>query len=121
MPTLEPPVRRKTESPEHTEKGLPMPDNLPRLHGIPGLNDDVGSGTTGEWGVLVFNDDVHTFPQVEFILQQATGCSAERAHYYATEIHAKGKAIVYTGAPEKCNRVATIIEKIGLGVKVVQL
>lgn len=70
------------------------------------------------WQVVLFNDEVHTFDQVIFQLQKATGCSLERAFELTLRVHQKGKASVFFGDQEKCLGVSSILEKIGLATQV---
>ena len=68
--------------------------------------------------VVVHNDDIHSFDEVIRQLQKATGCSLEKGEALAWEIHNNGKAVVFMGDTEECNKVAAIIEEIGLRVTV---
>jgi ATP-dependent Clp protease adapter protein ClpS len=82
------------------------PKTAPRTHQDP------------PWQVVLFNDEVHSFDEVIFQLQKATGCSLERAFELTLRVHQKGKASVFFGTREKCERVASILERIGLGTQV---
>jgi len=64
------------------------------------------------WRVILYNDDVHTFDEVIYQLQLATGCSREQAEKFAWETHTKGKAKVYEGEFEDCFRVQMILKEI---------
>jgi ATP-dependent Clp protease adapter protein ClpS len=76
------------------------------------------AGATGSpYIVIVYNDDVHTFEQVEIQLQKATGCTAEKAEALAIEIDSKGRAVVFGGAAEECERAANILRQIRLQVE----
>ncbi|HVZ80525.1 MAG TPA: ATP-dependent Clp protease adaptor ClpS [bacterium] len=70
------------------------------------------------WQTILFNDEVHTFDQVILQLQKATGCSLERAFELTLRVHQKGKASVYFGTQEKCLRVSSVLEMIGLATQV---
>lgn len=70
------------------------------------------------WQVVLFNDEVHSFDEVILQLQKATGCSLERAFELTLRVHQKGKASVFFGTLEKCDRVSSILERIGLGTQV---
>ena len=70
------------------------------------------------WQVILFNDEVHSFDQVILQLQRATGCSLERAFELTMRVHQNGKAAVFFGTQEKCGRVASILESIGLATQV---
>ena len=68
--------------------------------------------------VILFNDDHHTMDEVVLQIQKATGYSLEKAEAIMWEAHTRGQAVVYCGALEECNRVASILEDIGLRVAV---
>ena len=88
---------------------------------LPGLEEieDIRSGADiqGPWIVILYNCDCHTFEQVEYILQKATGCSLEKAKAIAMEVHTKGRSICFSGDREECERVAAIIASIRLQVE----
>ena len=67
--------------------------------------------------VIVYNDDYHTFEQVERQLQKATACSLEKAEAFAMEIHTTGRAVVFAGEAEKCEQVAGVLREIKLQVE----
>ena len=66
------------------------------------------------WMTLLFNDEVHSFDEVILQIQKATGYSLERAVGLTFQVHQKGKAVVYIGLKDKCERVAAILEQIHL-------
>jgi len=88
---------------------------------LPGLEEieDIRNGADiqGPWIVILYNCDCHTFEQVEYILQKATGCSLEKAESIAMEVHTKGRSICFSGDREECERVAAIIASIRLQVE----
>ena len=67
--------------------------------------------------VIVYDDDWHTFEQVETQLQKATACSLEKAEAFALEIHTSGRAVVFSGPGDKCERVASVLREIKLQVE----
>lgn len=69
------------------------------------------------WRVILYNDDWHTFDEVIFQLQKATGCATEKAARIAHEVHTRGKAIAFTGEKEQCRHVAAILREIRLQVE----
>lgn len=77
--------------------------------------DDVSTG--GPYIVIVYDDDWHTFPEVEMQLQKATGCTLEKAEALAIEIDGCGRAVVFAGTQEKCEQVAGILRQIRLQVE----
>lgn len=73
--------------------------------------------TAGPYIVIVYDSEWHTFEQVETQLQKATACTLEKAEAFAMEIHTSGRAIVFSGPVEKCERVASILREIRLQVE----
>lgn len=73
------------------------------------------------WQVIIFNDEEHTFEQVENQLQKALGCSKDKAKEFAHRINDDGFAIVYTGDVNKCNQIADVLGEIKLKVEVQQV
>jgi ATP-dependent Clp protease adapter protein ClpS len=84
------------------------------LDQINDMNTDLGFNSA----VVVHNDNVHSFDEVILQLQKAIGCSEEKGEALAWEIHNNGKAVVFTGDLEECNKVAKILEEIELLVTV---
>ena len=78
---------------------------------------DSTSGKDSPYIVIVYNDDYHTFDEVENQLQKATGCTAEKAEALAHEIDGKGRAVVFGGSGDECERVASILRQIRLQVE----
>ena len=70
------------------------------------------------WRTILFNCGCHTFDQVETQLIKAVHCSLSKARRTSMEVHTKGSAVVYLGARERCEAVASVLEDIGLRVKV---
>lgn len=68
--------------------------------------------------VILFNDEEHSMDQVALQVQKATGCCLEKAEAIMLEAHRTGQAIVYSGDLEACNKVAGILQQIGLRVSV---
>ena len=77
--------------------------------------DDIGTG--GPFVVIVYDDDWHTFEEVEVQLQKATGCTLEKAEALSHEIDGSGRAIVFAGSQEKCEQVADVLRQIRLQVE----
>ena len=57
--------------------------------------DSIGHGQG--WVVTVFNDEIHTFDEVERQLMKAINCSLSQARCWSNEIHSSGAAIVFQG------------------------
>jgi ATP-dependent Clp protease adaptor protein ClpS len=70
------------------------------------------------WQVVLFNDEVHTFDEVILQIQKATGYSLEKATEITWRVHNNGKAVVYIGSEEDCEKVAGVLGRIGLLVQV---
>lgn len=68
--------------------------------------------------VILFNDEVHTFDEVITQLIKAIRCSSEKAEALAWEVHAQGKAVVYTGEMQECLRVNSVLEEIALHTQI---
>ena len=73
-----------------------------------------GSGDGFAARTVLFNDDVHTFDEVARQLVKATRCTYEKGMALAGQVHAKGSAVVYSGALERCEAVAAVLEEIRL-------
>jgi hypothetical protein len=73
-------------------------------------------------GVLLFNDEVHSFDQVINILQKAQpGCTKVDAQTFATRIDQLNLCLVAVGTEAQCNRIANTIGSIGLNTEIVPL
>jgi ATP-dependent Clp protease adaptor protein ClpS len=94
---------------------------FPSTFNLPGLDDltDIRDGLeiSGPWIVILYNCDCHTFDDVIEILCIATGCTVEDAASLALKVHEEGRAIVFDGTHEECERVAEIIASIKLQVE----
>jgi ATP-dependent Clp protease adapter protein ClpS len=88
---------------------------------LPDLEDTGIGELTGEFIVIVFNNDHNTYDQVIRILQKATGCSLEEAEMETWEIDNTGRSVVHHGDRAECERVASIITTIGIKVAVERL
>lgn len=113
MPTtIEAPVESPVELPDLEEPGgFPMP----RPEDFEDIRDN--AEIHGPWIVILYNCECHTFEEVEYILQKATGCALEKAEAIAWEVHNKGRSICYSGEYEECQKVVTIIASIRLQVE----
>lgn len=70
------------------------------------------------WQVVLFNDEVHSFDEVILQLQKAAGYSLEKAAELAWRVHNNGKAVVYIGSKEDCEKVAGVLGQIKLSTQV---
>jgi ATP-dependent Clp protease adaptor protein ClpS len=66
----------------------------------PDLGDVVE--TDVPWIVLVWNDPINLMSYVTFVLQKLFGYSHEKATALMLDVHHKGRAVVASGAREKC-------------------
>ncbi len=87
-----------------------LPDLRP---GTPGTGDD-------GFIVIVYDNPVNTFDQVEHILLTATNCPKREAEMETWEVHHLGKSVVHHGSSQECERAAGIIRTIGIKVEVKQ-
>jgi ATP-dependent Clp protease adapter protein ClpS len=70
------------------------------------------------WQVVLFNDEVHSFDEVILQIQKATGYSLERATELTLRVHNNGKAVVFIGSKEDCEKVSGVLKQIQLIVQV---
>ncbi len=102
-------------------KGIDLlPAVLPgeRTRESPAIDPDLGDPDLDKpYIVIVYNDDYHTFEQVEVQLQKATACTLEKAEAFAMEIHTTGRAVVFAGEAETCEKVAGVLREIKLQVE----
>lgn len=103
-----------TETPSILE--IPSTLDLPGFDEVVDIRD--GVDITGPWIVILYNCDCHTFDEVIEILQIATGCPVDAAEHMAWRVHTEGRAIVFSGTQEECERVCNIIASIRLQVEI---
>jgi ATP-dependent Clp protease adaptor protein ClpS len=70
------------------------------------------------WQVVLFNDEVHSFDEVILQLQKAAGYSLEKATELTLRVHTNGKAVVYIGSKNDCEKVAGVLGQIKLSTQV---
>jgi ATP-dependent Clp protease adaptor protein ClpS len=85
---------------------------------LPDLQEQGPDTGTGEYIVIVYNNDYNTYDEVIAILMRATGCSREEAEMETWEIDHLGQSVVHHGSEEECERAAAIIRTIGIQVEV---
>lgn len=73
---------------------------------------------TGEWMVVIFNNDSNTMDEVMAALMRATGCTVEEAYIEMWEAHTYGKASVHFASKPECEVAADIIARIGVRTEV---
>lgn len=72
------------------------------------------------WKVILLNCNCHTFDEVIEQLMKALGCSTATASQLAYTADKFDSVTVFNGSKEDCDRVAYVLENIGLFVKVEQ-
>jgi ATP-dependent Clp protease adapter protein ClpS len=77
-------------------------------------SNDTKTELGNPWQVVLFNDEVHTFDEVILQLQKAAGYSLEKATELTLRVHNNGKAVVYIGEKEDCEKVAGVLGQIRL-------
>lgn len=70
------------------------------------------------YDVVVIDNPVNTYEEVMAVVREALGCSFERAFEIAQEIDNTGSACVATVALAEARRIAAIIRRIGIEVRV---
>lgn len=77
-----------------------------------------GTDTGERYRVVLFNDEVHSFDEVIFQIILAVRCSRLKAEELTTEVHHRGRAIVFTGPIERCLKVSAVLEEIALRTEI---
>lgn len=70
------------------------------------------------WQVVLFNDEVHSFDEVILQIQKAAGYSLAKATELTWRVHNNGKAVVYIGTKDDCDKVAGVLGQIKLSTQV---
>ncbi len=73
---------------------------------IPKIIEDEKQDRVYHVRVILFNDEVNTFPHVESCLMKICFKSKKEAKRIAMEAHSEGKATCYQGSLEECETVA---------------
>jgi ATP-dependent Clp protease adaptor protein ClpS len=74
-----------------------------------------GSGTGGNWQVIVLNDDHNTFEHVaKAISRVIPGVGLDAGHRFADTIHNSGQAVVWTGQRETAELYWEQLKSAGL-------
>lgn len=66
------------------------------------------------WVVIVWNDPVNTFAYVIFVFQKLFGYSRAKASRLTNQVHFEGRAVVASGAREKCEADVARLHAYGL-------
>jgi ATP-dependent Clp protease adapter protein ClpS len=70
------------------------------------------------WQVVLFNDEVHSFDEVILQIQKATGYPLPRAAELTLRVHQNGKASIFFGTREACEKVDAVLGAIKLLTRV---
>jgi len=87
---------------------ITIPDTVEELLGGEDERLDV------TWVVIVWNDPVNTFAYVIFVFQKLFGYSRAKASRLTNQVHFEGKAVVASGAREKCEADVARLHGYGL-------
>ena len=85
---------------------------------LTGTETETRTRTQRPWHVLLYNDSVHTFDEVVLWVQQATGCSEQKAFRITLEAHKSGRAVAYGGSKVDCERVCAALRGHGLQAEI---
>ena len=83
----------------------------------PGILEQLEEHVDSPWVVILYNCDCHSYEEVVFQVQKATGCSLEKALWITEEAHISGRAVAFSGTLEECERVARVLRDIRLQVE----
>ena len=70
---------------------------------------ETGKTEEEECALILYNDEVHSYDEVERMLKMAVQANSEQAHTYATHIDKRGRTSLLTGSREKCEEVLKVI------------
>ena len=87
---------------------ITVPDTVEELLGGEDVRPDV------PWVVIVWNDPVNTFAYVIFVFQKLFGYSRAKASRLTNQVHFEGRAVVASGAREKCEADVAHLHGFGL-------
>ncbi|MBL8087678.1 MAG: ATP-dependent Clp protease adaptor ClpS [Chthonomonas sp.] len=73
---------------------------------------------TRRWMVTIFNNSYNSADEVVRILMEATACTLEEAAIETWEAHTYGQAPVHFESREVCEKVARVINRIGVVTEV---
>ncbi len=100
-------VPRSTFPEEESQGGVLT---IPRI-------DEPGSGS-GDFRVILYNDEVHNADEVVEQVMKATECDVDEAIRIVVEVDRKGRGICFRGEREKCHKVAKVLREIRLQCEV---
>lgn len=87
---------------------------------VPVLDSDLALSVSVDspCNVVLFNDDVNTFPFVIRVLMHVVKVSYEQAAELANAVHTTGRAVVFSGPISDATDKATALSSAGLTVEV---
>ena len=80
--------------------------------------ETIETNLSGRWMTVIYNNDHTTFDNVVLTIMVATNCEAEEAEIETWEAHTYGKAPIHFASEAECNRVASVIQSIGVKTEV---
>lgn len=75
---------------------------------------DIADGFENPWQVVLYPCDCHTYEQIIKQLMLAIQCTCEYAYELAWIAEHHGRAAVYLGKPNECQRVVQVLREIAL-------
>ena len=70
------------------------------------------------YDVIVLDTPVNTYEECTLVLVEALACSMDQAYLFAVEIDTTGSACVATVERPEARRIAAVIRRIGIEVRV---
>jgi ATP-dependent Clp protease adaptor protein ClpS len=70
--------------------------------------------TENPWVVIVWNDPINLMEYVAYVFRKLFGFSKEEANRRMMQVHVDGKAVVSTGAKERCEMDVFRLHEHGL-------
>jgi len=83
----------------------------------PRIMDQLQGAVDSPWVVILYNCDCHSYEEVIFQVQKATGCTLEKAVWITQEAHMTGRAVAFSGSLNECERVLSVLRAIKLQVE----
>jgi ATP-dependent Clp protease adapter protein ClpS len=92
--------------------------DLPEVVTTEDLETSFDDGIDNPWQAVLYNCNCHTYEEVIQQLMLAIGCSREQGYELAWIVDHHGRAAVYVGEKQDCERVVGILCDIGLRAEV---
>jgi ATP-dependent Clp protease adaptor protein ClpS len=81
---------------------------------IGSVDATIDSDTESPWVVIVWDDPINLMDYVAYVFRKLFGFSKEEAHRRMMQVHVEGKAVVATGAKERCEMDVYRLHEHGL-------